>query len=374
MQQLPTVSQGVPTTRTFFPAKSVAKAPSVNAIAPESTSSGGGVPLTGQTGGGAQSLPGQVDLQAFFAAWGTNSDQFDVTKDGTVDAFDLGVFLGGTPGAPSATNQADSPAQPPAVPTQQDVLNSWGQPNGAGDANGDGVVDGIDLAMALGNAQPNAAQSVAEGVQKTWGTDNFQYDINSDGTVDGADLALVLGGAPANVAKAAGEDETISIAAKEAAQKVTDAVFALRDDDQDGAVAVKDVPQASKLLSSVDADKDARITRDEMQQKLAVELDKVAKNPAGDMGDAITKWMAALADRSDARSVQARHAYVDTTKSKGVADRLYSQLSASGFSAAPPSNVSQLVSGMTGSRAERMDLLRGLSNRYPSGLGVSAQA
>lgn len=45
------------------------------------------------------------------------------------------------------------------------------------DINSDGVVDGADLAIVLGN----------------WDTGNAQADLNADGIVNGADLALVLG-------------------------------------------------------------------------------------------------------------------------------------------------------------------------------------
>ena len=48
-------------------------------------------------------------------------------------------------------------------------------PNPA-DINGDGIVDGADLARVLG----------------AWGTDAPGGDVNGDGIVDGADLALVL--------------------------------------------------------------------------------------------------------------------------------------------------------------------------------------
>lgn len=46
-----------------------------------------------------------------------------------------------------------------------------------GDLNGDGIVDGVDLAQVLGS----------------WGQKNVPADIDGNGTVDGADLAVVLG-------------------------------------------------------------------------------------------------------------------------------------------------------------------------------------
>jgi len=45
------------------------------------------------------------------------------------------------------------------------------------DLNGDGIVNGADLAIVLGN----------------WGSSEPIGDINCDGTVNGADLAIVLG-------------------------------------------------------------------------------------------------------------------------------------------------------------------------------------
>ncbi len=46
----------------------------------------------------------------------------------------------------------------------------------AADLNGDGQVDGADLAILLAN----------------WGTDNPLGDLNGSGEIDGADLTLLL--------------------------------------------------------------------------------------------------------------------------------------------------------------------------------------
>ena len=46
-----------------------------------------------------------------------------------------------------------------------------------GDLDGNGVVNGVDLAMLLG----------------AWGSSNAEADVSGDGTVDGVDLAIVLG-------------------------------------------------------------------------------------------------------------------------------------------------------------------------------------
>ena len=58
-----------------------------------------------------------------------------------------------------------------------DVRMELGEDELVGDLNGDGHVDGADLAVLLG----------------AWGTNDPTTDLNGDGTVDGADLAILLG-------------------------------------------------------------------------------------------------------------------------------------------------------------------------------------
>lgn len=48
------------------------------------------------------------------------------------------------------------------------------------DLNGDGIIDGADLAIVLGSWNPASCPACTA-------------DINGDGVVDGADLAIVLG-------------------------------------------------------------------------------------------------------------------------------------------------------------------------------------
>jgi len=68
-----------------------------------------------------------------------------------------------------------------------DIVTNWSQPRTiqwdfeiyfepTGDVNGDGVVNGEDIALVL----------------SAWGTDSPQYDLNSDGIVNGNDLGLIF--------------------------------------------------------------------------------------------------------------------------------------------------------------------------------------
>lgn len=370
MKLMPTVSQGVPATKAFYSLNKVQK-PQGPTNAVEGAAEGASVPAA--TGGGAQSLPGEIDLQAFFAAWGTDNAQFDVTKDGTVDGQDLAMFLG----------SAEGPLNGQASPNQ--VIGSWGNPAGGGDVNGDGVVDGFDLALSLGNVDAPAKETaLADGVQKAWGTDNDEYDLNGDGTVDGSDLAIALGGNNAtqdlNASSGSATDDTAAAESAtqqasqqmgEAATKLTDAVLQTKDGNGDGELTAVELGTATELLAGADVDASQSISRDELQSTLTSMLGNAASKSSADFSTITSKWAQALL-RTDSKGLQARSAYAKGASP--LADRLYEKLAAGGFSQSPPSNIMKLVQGLTSNDSQRASVLRGLANRYPNGLGVSATA
>ena len=57
--------------------------------------------------------------------------------------------------------------------------------NVAGDANGDGKVDGSDVTILAGNWQ----KGVSDGLTATWA----EGDFNGDGKVDGSDVTILAG-------------------------------------------------------------------------------------------------------------------------------------------------------------------------------------
>lgn len=63
------------------------------------------------------------------------------------------------------------------VSNPEDIVIIGDEPACPTDINGDGTIDGIDLARILG----------------AWGTADAEADVNGDGSVNGSDLALVLG-------------------------------------------------------------------------------------------------------------------------------------------------------------------------------------
>ena len=136
----------------------------------------------------------EVNLDEFFAAWGSSDSAFDIDNSGTVDGGDLSIFLG--------ISQPNDPSAPPAPGSTQDVESQWGTVgHSTGDLNGDYVVDGLDLALSLvGTSQsnitqgqiPTDGQSPLQSILDNWGSAEESSDLNGDGTTSGSDLAMLL--------------------------------------------------------------------------------------------------------------------------------------------------------------------------------------
>jgi hypothetical protein len=126
------------------------------------------------TGGGllAEPISKQPSRLDPLLSGGSSGDAFggsglgDLNGDGVVDGADLAIQLSGG---------ADSP---------------WG---GMADLNGDGVIDGADMSIQLSG-----------GADSPWGG---MPDLNGDGVVDGSDLAISLSGAPESPWSGAGWED-----------------------------------------------------------------------------------------------------------------------------------------------------------------------
>lgn len=136
---------------------------------------------------GCDGIANTVDMEAFFAAWGTDNAEFDADGSGIVDGADLAYFLGN-----------DAGPEPGSI---ADVQAQWGvRGESTADLSGDGVVDGEDLALAL-SAQVTVSENAEDGhmtkletLLSEWGSDAARSDLNGDGIVDGADLSIMLAG------------------------------------------------------------------------------------------------------------------------------------------------------------------------------------
>jgi hypothetical protein len=145
---------------------------------------------------GCHGYANEIDMEAFFAAWGSTDSHYDVDANGIVDGGDLTILLAGQNPEPTAGSV-------------DDVLSQWGvQGESTADINADGIVDGADLVLALaGPAVEEPAEvpesrdefeTKLEALLADWGTDAARSDLTGDGIVDGLDLSFLLGGRASN--------------------------------------------------------------------------------------------------------------------------------------------------------------------------------
>jgi len=129
-------------------------------------------------------------LAALLAAYGQNSSQFDYNRDGVVDGADLGILLGGQAGGNPLTQRSTqvstgNPATPAGSLGQGQFVSGAGmrRPTQAG-----GGRFNPNASIGGANAFANAGRPTQGGGSQ------FTGDLNGDGVVDGADLGLALGG------------------------------------------------------------------------------------------------------------------------------------------------------------------------------------
>lgn len=141
---------------------------------------------------GCDGTMNEVNLDDFFAAWGSSDSAYDIDNSGTVDGLDLSMFLG-----------MGQPSGPPAPGSAEDIQSQWGTVgHSTGDLNGDYIVDGLDLALSLGDSsstdnislnQPaEQVESPLQSILDNWGSAEESSDLDADGTTSGSDLAMLL--------------------------------------------------------------------------------------------------------------------------------------------------------------------------------------
>lgn len=144
---------------------------------------------------GCHGTMNEVNLDDFFAAWGSSDSAYDIDNSGTVDGQDLSMFLG-----------MAQPAGPPAPGSAEDIQSQWGTVgHSTADLNADYIVDGLDLALSLGDGPPpfgefilnqpaEQSESPLQSILDNWGSAEESSDLDADGTTSGSDLAMLLSG------------------------------------------------------------------------------------------------------------------------------------------------------------------------------------
>ena len=143
------------------------------------------------SGGGEGYSP---EVQGVLSSWGQSNSTYDYNGDGVVDGLDLGIALNMAFGQGSGTN-------PTAMRSTQFGTNN--QTSQAGNLSQGQFVSGAGMRRPTqsggGRFNPTASMGGANafanaGRPTQGGGSPFTGDINGDGVVDGADLGLALGG------------------------------------------------------------------------------------------------------------------------------------------------------------------------------------
>jgi hypothetical protein len=169
-------------------------------------------------------------------------------------------------------------------------------------------------------------------------------------------------------------DEPEANAIAQAAVQLTNAVFETKDGDGDGTLTSSELGSGMSYVAQADVNGDEALSKDEVQSQLSAQFAVAAKEgiPTERVSE---KWAEALL-RSGTQAARAKSAYGSGTSP--LANQLYDRLAANGFSRTPPTNLNRLVQGLAKGMGmndtQQASLLRGLANRYPKGLGVSATA
>ena len=253
----------------------------------------------------------------------------------------------------------------------ESFMEAWGTDQENFDYNSDGVVDGLDLGLALGAMAQQQKKSLdelmAESVDKlmaAWGTDDSTWDINSDGIVDGIDLGLFLGGEQSN--------PTID-------EKDKDMSSPPKSVELEGTSSHVDSDPIQQLLQAWgSSDKEFDLNGDGIVdgEDLAQLLAQVGEGPLSDTTKSSQSGQPVGATGSDIPASTFSFTAVDpgatSIAANQIARRIHDQFVSAGFTAQPPANIAELVSVMNLPPSLTSGVMKNLMSMYPGGLGLDA--
>ena len=256
----------------------------------------------------------------------------------------------------------------------ESFMEAWGTSQENFDYNSDGVVDGLDLGLALGamaqQHKKSLDQLMAESVDKlmaAWGTDDSTWDINSDGIVDGTDLGLLLGGEQSN--------PTID----EKDKDVSDMSSPPKKVELEGTSAHADSDPLQQLLQAWgSSDKEFDLNGDGIVdgEDLAQLLAQIGGDPQSDTTDSSQSGKPMAATGSEIPTSTASFTPVDpgatSIAANQIARRIHDQFVSAGFTTQPPANVVELVNVLNLPPSLSSGVMKNLMSMYPGGLGLDA--
>ena len=308
--------------------------------------------------------PWQARLDALLADWHTADSPYDFNGDGTVDPYDLAIYLSGN------FPQQDAPPQQPTV------TGAIPAPVDSKPAATDKVVTPNMLTTAdreLPEPQ-DPWQARLDALLADWHTADSPYDFNGDGTVDPYDLAIYLSG---NFPQQDAPLEKPAVTARPAervATRLTSAIFAARDRDRDGTIREKDFAGGQHLFRRIDRDGDGVISRTDLHDTITDSLRATMKRDEPlRLGHFTRSWASAFnrhgkadgpAKMSEHIPSMRRHVHVRAA-AEHIAHALQPQFSSN------PTDIRQVVDKSSLADDQKKMILDRIAAWHPRGLKVS---
>ncbi|MCH8823653.1 MAG: hypothetical protein IH984_09120 [Planctomycetes bacterium] len=295
-------------------------------------------------------------IDALLADWGKADSNYDFNADGTVNTQDLLMLLemlaaNEGPVDPTVVTLDTSDSQTDKPDNRIDALMAdWGKADSNYDFNNDGTVNTQDLLLLLEKlaAKENAADPTIitnpdttvsqtdkpdnriDALMADWGKADSFYDFNNDGTVSTEDLLMLFeklsqsNGMPGDVTPIADQlfsapadtflkpvnsaDEDANSKIQRIARGLTEKLFRLTDQDQDGKIGAKEAGHARTIFDKLDLNGDSQIDKLELANMIQdMLMGKLDFADSANLNKFIHESMRPLADQGNQFTSQPAH-------------------------------------------------------------------
>jgi hypothetical protein len=309
----------------------------------------------------------------------------------------------------------NGPIAPPDMYNVEGLLDAWGSSDSPYDLDANGSVDAWDLSLFLGGQRPKSDEPTynVEGLLEHWGQSDSAYDLDGNGNVDAWDLALFLGGErPGEPAQPpATNDPTNSANGAPADALATETQDAQRPGPEDGQafldrftrfvfrttigregeIPLSQLKVNDQQAARLDPDGDGIVKRADLKE--LIQANVARQIDADDQfrpRAAAREWInrlggpgahEALVSRPGEQSERSADDRLGANLADGVAKReaaltrlssfVSSKLEGAGFREHPPRNLHAVIGQLNVTGADRSFLLKQLAEKYPDGLGIN---
>jgi len=264
-------------------------------------------------------------IDALLADWGKTDSNYDLNADGTVNTQDLLMLL-------EKLAAHGSPADNPSIQVNPNLTPV--KPN-TSDAQTDKPDNRIDALLA------------------DWGKTDSNYDLNADGTVNTQDLLMLLEklrqsnetpevetpineqlfSTPAGtlLTPSGSTDENVNPKIQQIARSISERLFYLHDQDQDGNISVNEAGNARAIFGKIDSNGDMQIDKLELANSIQdMLMGRLNHDSSTNLNNFISKTMQLFADRSERLTHSGhsdKHASVNRAYQRVGTDQAVNQLS-----------------------------------------------